>query len=476
MYSYKFLLIINLLLVFSIYTHAQDWADVGGFTPENALPEKIIEFEGDLIVLGEFSSVNGEDLGHIVRWNGSEWTTMGGNIEGDFKCVGVANGELYVGGIIVEDGQSNQQAVYKWNGTTWIGTGNATDIGYPYAMTEWNDQLIVAARGSGAANAIHRFEGGTSWTQLGTEIADISMFNQDVNALAVYNDSLFIAGDFDNVGAQADAQRIAKLSGNNWVSVNFPMPMPEEPEVNNGEVEALEVHDGKLYAGGSFFGYDDVESETPSIVSYDGNSWTPHFIDIESNNPIIAMKSDGDYLFIGGDIGYLDGDDLVTGVIAFDSTADEFLQMNFYQPGAPFPSIRDLSVVGGELYASGQFLAAGSSEEQMWGLTRFIGDLSLINSLAEIDSENLILESYPNPFIDQLTISFTLQKSEDLTIRISSIQGRVMIEKSLLGNNGLNHVQLELDELSTGIYMLDVFKNNPIGGKARIASKKLIKN
>ena len=426
---------------------AQDWSAVGGFDATGAAPEKVIEFEGDLIVCAEFTTVNGEDLGHIVRWDGTAWTQMGTGITGDFKCIGVANGELFVGGILISEDQVNQQSIYKWDGTNWVGTGDAIDVGYPSALTEWNGQLVAAVNGSGVNNSIKKYNGGTSWTQIGADISDPDEFYQDVNALVAHNDTLFIAGTFDNVGIDENAQRIAKFDGENWVSVNFPMPGPDLPNPNYGEVNVLEVHNGRLFAGGQFTHYGGVQWSRPCIAYYEGGTWTAFDIDEEFPSVIHCLESDGENLFCGGEIGYFDEGDLTTGVVVFDE-ADEnnFINLNFYNVAQNYVEVTNLTLLEGSIYATGSFAFAGSADAL--GVAKFNGVMpqpTAINENNTITYQRIGLS--PNPSTDYLTIEVPTQ-------------GRITIYNSVgsmvFDADSRNITSIDLAQWDNGVYYIEL--------------------
>lgn len=436
-------LFILLILSIPVALFSQFWSSVGDFLPTGSSPEQMIDFEGDIVVCGDFDTVNGEDFGGIVRWDGNSWTQMGQGITGDFDCIGVANGELFVGGVLNGSGGGYQQAIYRWSGTEWIGTGNATEVGYPHAMAEWNGQLIVSVLGSGVeTNKILRYEGGTTWTQVGPDISDVGIYYKRVVAIAVYNDTIFVAGAFDNVGPQGNAQRIAKFNGENWVSVNFPMSELE----NNGEVKVLKVHDGKLFVGGELFNYELDQSNIPSIVSFDGSTWTPYTMDETYNSFIYSLFSDGEHLYCGGSFLYYDQGELTSGVVVFDEDDEnDFINLSFYNEIQPFVEVTNLIMVDESLYAGGQFFAAGNSTNAN-GIAQFDGVIPEPTAIDELISESL-LSVYPNPVATNLTIAAV----PNGTVQIHNLIGE-LVYKGFVNNT----FSLNVSEWETGIYLVSV--------------------
>ncbi len=62
----------------------------------------------------------------------------------------------------------------------------------------------------------------------------------------------------------------------------------------------------------------------------------------------------------------------------------------------------------------------------------------------------------PNPAQDQLTVTFMLDRSEAVSIRLLDMQGRVMQQQTAQGVAGKNERVLNVSALPTGLYMLDV--------------------
>ncbi len=62
----------------------------------------------------------------------------------------------------------------------------------------------------------------------------------------------------------------------------------------------------------------------------------------------------------------------------------------------------------------------------------------------------------PNPARDELTITFMLDRSEAVPIRLLDMQGRAMQRQMVQGVAGQNERVLNVSALPTGLYMLDV--------------------
>jgi hypothetical protein len=63
---------------------------------------------------------------------------------------------------------------------------------------------------------------------------------------------------------------------------------------------------------------------------------------------------------------------------------------------------------------------------------------------------------YPNPAMDKVHIQFSSPKSEDVTIRLADITGRIVQSLTMTTEAGLNTAALEVMQLPKGIYLLEL--------------------
>lgn len=67
---------------------------------------------------------------------------------------------------------------------------------------------------------------------------------------------------------------------------------------------------------------------------------------------------------------------------------------------------------------------------------------------------------YPNPFIEQINISFELADESNYQMRILDANGRIVLQKTSKGNIGTNIETLELQNLSQGNYLIEWTNGN----------------
>lgn len=178
------------------------WVNIGLIDYSEGLEPIVIdiaEYQGDIIVGGEMSPLNMD--GHdILRYDGQEWSVLGGGILGGFSAVGaleVYQSELYVGGDIYEDAGNAGHGLMRWNGSEWNDVGGSMrDI---YGGTENNasvlsllqhDDKLYVGGGFGYAGDIpaNQFAiwDGTGWCANGDSLGNAT------RAMAFYHDTLFV--------------------------------------------------------------------------------------------------------------------------------------------------------------------------------------------------------------------------------------------------------------------------------------------
>lgn len=157
-----------------------------------------ISADGDRIAIGGASHGDrfeeGENAGHvqIFDWNGSAWTQVGQDINGqdhgEFAGEAVAlaaDGNRVLIGATGWDGTGSGPGlarVYEWDGSTWLQLGQdiegeapGDDFGLGAAISADGQRVIVGARfnvngGESAGHArVYEWDG-TRWVQLGTDI------------------------------------------------------------------------------------------------------------------------------------------------------------------------------------------------------------------------------------------------------------------------------------------------------------------
>jgi hypothetical protein len=191
------------------------------------------------------------------------------------------------------------------------------------------------------------------WDHLGDHgTAGSKSLNLVASALEVTPSGLlYVGGKFTDAGGIPAADRIAVWSGSNWAAVSS-----STEQIDNGEVFAIAVSGGKVYAGGAFTSAG--SSGADNLAVWDGASWEPFcIVPGETIGNVKALQVIGPTLYVGGD--FQDG--------AGIATADYLLKCDLasglpddtiVDPTHPFSGpVKALTATSdGRLYAGGRFL------------------------------------------------------------------------------------------------------------------------
>ena len=242
---------------------------------------------GELYIMGDFENVGGvANADRVARWNGSQWAGLGSGINGngaltsrdfsDLRDMAIAqNGDVYIAGEFEVFGLSGVQALAKWDGVTW--TSIAADIdGYIRELVFDNEgSLYVSGEfdnlgGISTADSIAKWDG-TNWSGLGSDGSGDGPLNRRARAMVVGSDnSLYASGRFSNAGGVASADRLAVWNGATWSSVGtYSIDEQEfEPDAYSLLIDNSSGAD-VLYIGGCM----EWGSENLIVAKYDGTDW-----------------------------------------------------------------------------------------------------------------------------------------------------------------------------------------------------------
>jgi hypothetical protein len=237
----------------------EDWHSLAGGVDGWVTAAAVVEDE--LIVVGKFESAGGVFARNIAAWNGSVWRPVGGGLEiqsagpnGLLSSI-VADGQhVYVGGTFAEVNGIVANSVVHWDGDQWRALGNGLlDHASPAevsALEVFQGDLYAAGEidqaGGVPADHIARWDG-VEWSALGSGIVD-DTFGSEVNALEVFEGELYVGGSFENAGGLT-VLNVAKWDGAAWsdLGVDWLADL-------YGSIHVLSAEDGELYAGGALYG------------------------------------------------------------------------------------------------------------------------------------------------------------------------------------------------------------------------------
>jgi hypothetical protein len=433
-------LLFNLLMVIGF---AQDWSAVGNGT--NGRVRAMIEFDGDLIVGGEFTEAGGQEAFNVARWDGSSWYAMGDGFAGEVYDFAIYGGSLYASGWFFNDPEFTQEyeGIARWIGSAW---GPLPDYdpdswgGEIYDMLVHNNELYItnhSAIGFDFITRVSKFNGST-WTDLPGEF--IHNGNQgQIYTLGIYNNQIVAGGLFDEID-ETDAKSVASFNGTAWESLNMP-----SDGLFDKVYKVLE-YNGDLYTGGIFF-----NPFYTTMAKLSGEEWTLYQMDVDNNLwNIEDMYVFDDKLFVAGVFYYTEGSDIVAACCIFNETEEDYQwqSLNFFNENSTQWIGFSMAVYDGELYLGGDFQYAGSDNEPKNNVARFNGVIP--TAIHENGNVLVDVDLYPNPVTSSLKID--LPGTDKYSVALYNTLGQLVINQK----NNQGQLELDMNHLNSGFYYLYV--------------------
>jgi hypothetical protein len=450
----KHLFFLLTVLVLGPQAFSQDWHALGnGAGTSNTIMETV-EFQGDLVVAGNFSLAGGQPVYNIARWDGSAWHAMGTGFDGEVRALAVYNGELWAAGIFSNDGTMTVAfaGMAKWNGTAWVQVPVPDPLSYDYRdLYVFNGNLYTTKhyQNTGFTVKVSKFDG-SAWSDLPGEFTGPENYKY-LYALGEYDGKLLAGGIFDAAGGTA-AQRVAIFNGTSWESLGFPVP-GETGGILSGRALAFRVFEDKLYVGGIFTDFNGNVPGT-AVVSYDGSAWTAYPFDGNIGHVVHDFEVLEDRLLAAGEIGYWEGTTIVGTCVMFDEASpNSWKNLYFFNPATAEMNGQDMAVVNGTLYLGGKFSHAGSSPSPVHNVVMFDGNLPTATGEAIANPRDFSV--YPNPAGETLTLQLPGGfKSEGAVVTIIGAAGNEVLKA------GYGSGVIDLGRIVPGIYTIRVTAND----------------
>ena len=338
--------------------------------------------DGKLYVGGDFTTAGGATANNVAAWDPatSTWSSLGtgsaNGVNGEVNALAALDGKLYVGGEFTTAGGATANYVAVWDPTTstWSslgsGSANGVDGGIQVntavmALAALDGKLYVGgdfitAGGATAINVADWETATSTWSSFGTGIAN--GVDDEVNALAALDGTLYVGGDFTTAGG-LPANRVAVWdpTTSTWSSLG----MGSANGVGGGgnSVYALAALDGTLYVGGDFTtaggatanyvaAWDPATSTWSSLGTGSANG-----VDDEVN----ALAALDGKLYVGGWFTTAGGA-TAKGVAVWDPTTSAWSSLETGSAnGVGSGGISALAALDGKLYVGGQFTTAGGA-------------------------------------------------------------------------------------------------------------------
>jgi hypothetical protein len=312
---------------------------------------------------GQFTTIGGVSAARIARWNGTTWSALGTGTPDVVYALIARDGWLYAGGGFANaGGQPGTHGIAKWDGTNWftVGGGMAQNNSGLRAFAFLGNDLYAGGYqnelGGVTLHKLGRWNG-VAWSALpGDPIGS----TDSVSALGIYDDgdgeALYVGGTFTAAGGNSYARNIFRTYGTSVTPLG---------RGADGVVEALAVWNGSLYVGGHFtrvYQADGTEVIANKIARWDGTAWSA----LSSGMNTVAGyhvwtlnvfdRGTGDALYAGGNFTSAGGatirDLAVWNGTTWDAVGSSNLNGGIYA--------LTTSGYDGGLYAGGTFTTAGT--------------------------------------------------------------------------------------------------------------------
>jgi len=258
----------------------------------------------------------------------------------------VFNGELVFAGTFDTVGSQPIQYIARWDGTTVRPLGTGLAFSYDEAdvrgLAVFNNELYAAGQfdqaGGVAVNGIARWDG-TTWRAVGTGLRDsVANVTGYPRCLHAHGGLLVCGGEFDRAGGVA-ARNVAAWNGTSWAALGSGSFAP---------VYALASYGSQLVAQGQF----QVAGNVAMVAAWSGTAWTA----LGSNGP----TAPGTTLCAVGTELWTDEN---TTLRRFDGTAWSGARAvcSGIFSGFEGTSIRALHAFGSELIVGGEFTRVGAA-------------------------------------------------------------------------------------------------------------------
>lgn len=310
---------------------------------------------GDLVVGGGFVEIEGVPADGLARRHDGVWTGVPGSGGSWVAALRSSDQGLLAGGSFGSLGGAASHSVARWTAAGWQGVGRGLWWGV-HALIEYQGRVIAGGRFTQDGDFTQRLISiaswdGTAWAPLrGEAPSGDGLFGFDalftaVTALEVLDGFLHAGGSFyfaNDLPIWSPSRGVVRWNGLGWT--------PLGPREFNGAVRALAWYHGGVIAGGSF----GLPHDVSNIARWNGTAWEP--LGTGTDGPVHALEVWNGVLYAAGSFTSAGGL-LASGIARWDGT--RWLPAGASVTPGPV-ELRALAVHGGRLIAGGAFSAIGA--------------------------------------------------------------------------------------------------------------------
>jgi hypothetical protein len=331
------LLLVLFLMVFSLFSHAQEWqqkgSDIDGEAGADLSGGTLkLSADGNTLAIGAYNNNgNGLKSGHVrvFNWNGTSWVQKGNDIDGeaagDRSGISIdlsADGNILAVGADYNSGnglKSGHVRIYHWNNTAWIQRGSDIDGEYADDIAGGSvslsaDGIVVAigaigndVNGSVSGHGRVFSWNGSSWIQKGNDIDGLVANDACGETICLNSNGNIVAigSPYHNEGV--GQTRVFHWNGSNWVLRGLAIDGENKMDFSstaislcsNGNIIAIGSPNNK---NGSL-----LRAGMVRVYEWDGSSWIQRGKDLKGNKELdlfgnsVCLDQDGNTLVIGAD-------------------------------------------------------------------------------------------------------------------------------------------------------------------------------
>jgi len=384
--------------------------------------------------------------GLISKWDGANWTTVGGGLTGtSVRCLISFNGDLYAGGLFTMNGNSGNVA--RWNGTNWVvvgdGLGGVAGSGV-MCFKEFNGVLYAGGTfnqsGVSSISRVAKLVNG-NWVQAGGGTPPNCAAG--VYAMAAFNNELYAGGQ----GSAPWINKLDFLTGN-WIS------LPAGGPVQGVGIYALTPFHYPSQVNMSLFVGGDFTSFIPTCCTYSNGNWGTAFNTFSSGtqDQVNAFYSTADHIYAAG-VFTVSGSHVATN-LAKKAVAGAWDTMGVVTINNGIDAI---GIFQGYMVCGGNFTDVNGTT-----MNHIMINDGVYVSATDIKEKNS-LNIFPNPA--HSTIHYSPEGNPGLRqLRIFDLTGKQVFEMEIE-----KECDVELPDLKSGIYMYSISEK-----EVRITEGKLV--
>jgi hypothetical protein len=221
---------------------------------------------GDLYVVGGFTTAGGNAANGIAKWNGTTWSALGAGKPGaSVITIDPNNGDVFVAG-------SGTGTIAKWNGTEWSNVGTGV-VGTINTMLFHGASNALYVAGSFYTNDAKKVYGlakwnGTAWDSVGFSVTGNSgTGSATVSSIAIDGSTIYIAANsYMKIGGKT-IPYIGKWNGSAWSAVD---------SLLSESITSLAVENGELYAVGVRRQSQAYNGGLKNFAKFSNGRWEPY--------------------------------------------------------------------------------------------------------------------------------------------------------------------------------------------------------